>query len=455
MKYKIVFASLLLSVVLVFLAACGGRQSAGIYTSYTPRQIAENIIAQQTNIAPMNYLAPDSEFFLGYITGRYQIDIGEIEIIDGIIFYAGGVIVDEIAVLFLADKADTAAVSDLLRAYADRRRIAFSGYAPIQAGILANAIVSVNGYHVALLVSEDPRGAEETFLASFSDTPPDMHYSNAPQQVAPQGENYYYEDADTVEEIAFNDEIEDVGYSANESILPEATPAPNETETGTDGQYSYDEDSHPEEPAAESTPLQDEPLTAYENDVYNRRAVMQAWSTNDPSELSPMNRRVFDKCAYVIDSVITDGMSGFDKQLAILNWIIMWSVYDPEFLSNAPTARPNPNNDNPYGVLIGQVGNCFGFTYTFQLFMDLLGIESMVVHGYDFTGGRHAWNLVYLYGSWYAVDVTLDVTYNNPLGVDVSHRPETITNRYLNLTSEYLWTVLGHYWDWWSVPIAE
>lgn len=378
---------------LIFLTTCGSSQTVGIYTSYSPRQIAENIIAEQTSIAPMNYLAPDGEFFWDYIADRYRIDINEIEISDGIIFYAGGVIVDEIAVLLLADEADALAVRDLLLEYADRRRIAFSGYAPIQAGILANAVVSITGNHVALLITEDPQGAEVSFLARFGAYPPDK----------PEPTPY-------------------------EPVLPEPSPIPD---------LIYEE-----------TP-------EIYNDAYDRRSVLLAWETEDISALTPMNLRVFNKASEVIDEIITDGMNGYEKQLAVLNWIIMWAVYDPEFLSNAPTASPDPNNDNPYGVFFSRVGNCYGFTYTFQLFMELLGIESIVVHGYDLTGGKHAWNMVNLYGRWYAVDVTLDVTLNNPLGVDISHQPEYIRHRHLNVTSEFLWDVLGHDWDWQSFPIAE
>jgi len=396
---------------LVFLAACGGGTAPGAYTGDSPRQIAEAIIAEQEHIAPMNYLVPEGEFFWGYVRDRYQIDTDMIE--DGIIFYAGGVIVDEVAVLVLRDGADAAVVRDALTAYAARRRVAFAGYAPEQAGILSNAVVSVTGRHVALLVTEEPREAEASFFARFEDEPP---------AVVP------------VAAIAVEEAEEDI--IEEEYVVTETEEEYFEEEYYEEKYYEYEEE-------------------IIINDAYDRRAIVRAWHSGDPSELTPMNRRIFDKCAEVIAEVIQPGMSDFDRQLAVINWIIMWSVYDPEFLSNSPTAAPDPNNDNPYGVLFSRVGNCFGFTFTFQLFMELLGIESMVVHGYDFTGGRHAWNLVNIYGNWYAVDVTLDVTLNNPLGVDITHQPEEIEHRHLNVTSEHLWNVLGHYWDWFSVPIAE
>ena len=402
----------------LFITACGSDSVDGIYTSYTSRQIAEAVIAEQENIAAMNALVPDGEFFWEYITERYQIDADAIEIVDGIIFYAGGVIVDEIAVLLLADKDDASTVSDLLLAYADRRRVVFSGYAPIQASILADAVVRANGYHVALLITEDPRGAEATFLRLFTDIPQVAPIDRNLPQLEPYDKNDY---ADAYEP----------GGSIND-------------------EYEIDEKDKYDEYEIDEKDKYDE----YEKDAYDRRFVLNAWNTGDTSELTPMNRRVFDKCTYVINSVITDDMDEFDKQLAILNWIIMWAVYDPEFLSNAPTANPNPNNDNPYGVLMDRVGNCFGFTYTFQLFMDLLGVESMVVHGYDFTGGRHVWNLVYIDGMWTGVDATLEVTLNNPLGVDADHVPENVRHRHSNLSSEYMWDVRGHRWDTDAVPTA-
>jgi transglutaminase/protease-like cytokinesis protein 3 len=156
----------------------------------------------------------------------------------------------------------------------------------------------------------------------------------------------------------------------------------------------------------------------------------------------------------VINTVIIDGMSELDKKFAILRWIITWSVYDPEFLSNSPTAQPNPNNDNPYGLLVDQLAICFGFAYTFQLFMDLLGIECITVHGYDFTGGRHVWNLIYIDEIWSAVDVTLEVTLNNPLGVGPEHVPANITHRHVNLSCDDLWYVREHRWDRYAFPAA-
>jgi transglutaminase/protease-like cytokinesis protein 3 len=177
--------------------------------------------------------------------------------------------------------------------------------------------------------------------------------------------------------------------------------------------------------------------------VFDLDAIVLAWNTGDPSELSEKNRRIFDKCVDVINFLITDDMDDFEIQLAIHDWIIGWSNYDPGALSNRPIGEPNPNNENPYGLLFDRVAICTGFSYTFQLFMNLLGFECITVHGYSFREKEHAWNLVKIGGEWFVVDVT----WNNPVG-------GRLTYRHFNLTSQYLWDTIGHRWDRESVPEA-
>jgi len=63
------------------------------------------------------------------------------------------------------------------------------------------------------------------------------------------------------------------------------------------------------------------------------------------------------------------------------------------------------------GVLEQGRANCSGYANTFQLFMNLCGIESMVVGGISTDQGitgNHAWNKVYLDDNWYNIDVTWD-----------------------------------------------
>jgi hypothetical protein len=388
MRCKQVFAGLFLCLAILAFSACSsGPTHDAAHTPYTPRQIAEVILAGQAEVSPLQVVTPADDFFWDYLFDVYRINVLPEDLVDGIIFFAGGVIAEEIAILQFADDVSLTPVRDTLQEYLDRRRVAFAGYAPLQAALLGDSIVRVHGNHVALLALEDPRSAETSFLSCFSETPPPL---------------------------------------PDEHALPRITAISETREVNAAEQVFH---------------------------RFDPEGILYAWETGDTSELSESNRRILDKCAEIIGQLITADMNAFEKQIAIVNWIIIWSVYDPEFFSNAPDAVPNPNNGNPYALLFDQVAICWGFTYTFQLFMDMLGVTCITVYGHDNTGGYHAWNMVYIDGVWYAVDLTLDVTLNNPLGVGTDHRPDSIEHRHLNVTSEWLYD-LGHRWDQTTVPEA-
>ena len=48
-----------------------------------------------------------------------------------------------------------------------------------------------------------------------------------------------------------------------------------------------------------------------------------------------------------------------------------------------------------------------GYTTSFQMFMDMLGVECIIVRG-EATGEEHAWNMVHIGDNWYHVDCTWD-----------------------------------------------
>ena len=153
-------------------------------------------------------------------------------------------------------------------------------------------------------------------------------------------------------------------------------------------------------------------------------------------------------CDNVIQSYISADMSDYDKELALHDWMIDWGSYDSDTLNHQQNAQPNPDHDNPYGFLIGKKGICLGYTSTFQLFMDMVGIPCMTVHGTAYSKTQeHAWNMVSLDGEWYCVDVTWDdpTTYSS-----VSRMT---AHMYFNVTSEFL-RGRDHQWDASSVSEA-
>ena len=390
---KIVLILSLLTVITTTIVACGASRYS-LYTQLTPYQIAEIVLSSQPNppamqaVTPQTLEAPvaqsvapqtsetpfqhandtpypitdENHAFRDFLTTRYRIPYS-IEITDGAVLFAGGVLAAEIAVLQLYNANDAPYVRELLLEYTTRRRTVFSGYAPTQAALLADSIITIHGNYIALFVLEDPRSATAVFLSCFGDKPP--------------------------------------------------TPPENNLSRSNE---------HTDSTTPHMPPIQ----------------------TNQTAE---------EKALYVINLLITDEMTDFEKQLTIHDWIIDHATFDPDFFAIAPDDTPadyaNPHSYTPYGVLFNRRANCFGFTSTFQLFMDLVGIECITVHGTDFMGGLHSWNLVQHGGYWYAVDIT----WNNPIDIPRENRPSEVIHRFFNVTSEKLF-FYGHRWDRNAVPEA-
>ena len=135
-------------------------------------------------------------------------------------------------------------------------------------------------------------------------------------------------------------------------------------------------------------------------------------------EIEEINK-VVDK---VIDEKITNSMPTKEKIKVIHDYIIDNTEYDK--------LKYNNRNDNTYksntayGVLIEGYGTCNGYADAMAIFLDKLNIIN-----YKISNDEHIWNLVYLDGKWYH----LDLTWDDPIS-------ETNVNRdtYFLITTETL-----------------
>jgi len=199
-----------------------------------------------------------------------------------------------------------------------------------------------------------------------------------------------------------------------------------------------------------ATPGPDKPTGDISNDLYNPVSILAAWKSGNAASLTYKNKSIFDACGNIIRRLITADMTDYEKELAIHDWIIDWGRYDIEVMSNSPDAAPDPDNDNPYGLMINKKAICKGFATTFQLFMDMIGIECITIDGTSVPGDNaHAWNMVQIGGEWYCVDVTWD----NPSDSINANRSHAIKHKYFNVTSDFMWET-GHRWDRSAAPEA-
>ena len=505
---RILSGILLLALLTSLIGACGNKP---VVTTYSPRQIAEAVLSSQEDVPVLHPLTPEDDYYAEYLGNIYEIDGARPE--DGMIYYSFGMTADEVAVFLLEETADVNIVKDALAGYKDRRASIFSGYAPFQSAIADNGLVVAHGNYVALLICKDAKTAESVFLACFSDDPPKITYNYETMMQAPPGGQADGNEGSANDPGASQNAGEGAGTEANPGTSPgtspETSPGTNpETSPGTSPSTSPGASPGPEDgagaaagggpetsassgpgdgaggstappstsdpsasekppeptsptsptsPATPVTPATPEsPAVTTEPgqkpdpaDAYDHAAILKAWKSGDASKLSGKNKSILDACAGVIRSLITSKMSDYEKELAIHDWIIDWASYDEESLSNAPDANPDPDNDNPYGLLINKTAICRGFTCTFQLFMDMLGVECIIVEGASgYKRDEHAWNMVRIDGEWYCVDVT----WNNPIGQGVAFGSE-ITHKYFNVTSQFMRDT-GHHWDSGSVPEA-
>ena len=329
------------------------------------------------------------------------------------ILAAGGASAQEIAVLRLTEQADSDGAADALRAYLEARTGDFTGYLPEEAALLEDGAVVARGDWLALLVCGDTAAAEEAFSACFTQAPPAEE--TAPQESAQPP-------------------------APDPTSAPASTPVPAETEAPAPVPTAT-------APAVVPTPVPTAPPA--EPWSYDEARLLAAWERGDWSGLAEEDRAILDVCAQVVADVVPADGSDYEKELAVHDWMVAHGSYDSNTLSQLPDFRENPNNDNPYGFLVDGKGICLGYASTFQLFMDLLGIQCITVQGTAHGGtSDHAWNQVCLDGDWYCVDVTWDdpTTYGT-----VSERT---AHRYFNVTSDFLQDT-DHQWEASGIPEAE
>lgn len=151
---------------------------------------------------------------------------------------------------------------------------------------------------------------------------------------------------------------------------------------------------------------------AQENDItiggeYVIKATTQisdAYKSGNTSNLSDKDKETLNMAKSVLDEIITDGMSDYEKELAVYKWMTTNIGFDSGSMTVVPDDDSKPV-DNPNGVLKNHEAVCVGYATTFRLFMQMLGIDCMVVHDSYLS---HSWDLVKLDGQWYHTDIYSD-----------------------------------------------
>ena len=142
------------------------------------------------------------------------------------------------------------------------------------------------------------------------------------------------------------------------------------------------------------------PYNSFDSIVFNfddsviEIEIKHTYSKND---ISLINAEV-DK---IISSNITNNMSVRDQIKVIHDYIIDNTSYDN--LKSENIKDDTYKSNTAYGVLIEHFGICSGYSDAMKIFLDKLNIIN-----YKVSNDQHIWNLVYLDGGWYHLDLTWD-----------------------------------------------
>lgn len=143
---------------------------------------------------------------------------------------------------------------------------------------------------------------------------------------------------------------------------------------------------------------------------------------------------VNEKVNVIVAALIKDGMSDYEKELAIHDYIVNYARYDIENLERNTVPR---DSYTAYGLLTNKKAVCSGYAEIMYRLLNKAGIETHIVTGRAKVQ-EHAWNLVKIGGKYYHLDATFD----DPV---TSNGSNVLSYGYFNLTDNEI--AINHTWD--------
>lgn len=136
----------------------------------------------------------------------------------------------------------------------------------------------------------------------------------------------------------------------------------------------------------------------------------------------PDAKRIAKRAKQILEKVIKEGMTDYEKELAIHDFIVTKGEYG--YLKG----EKEMDSYHSYGILLEGKGVCNSYSESMQLLLSLAGVESKIIVGV--ADNDHSWNLVKLDGKWYHVDTTWDDPVPNEKG--------RILHNYFNVPDELI-----------------
>jgi len=122
-------------------------------------------------------------------------------------------------------------------------------------------------------------------------------------------------------------------------------------------------------------------------------------------DLKEKYNKLVDESDRIIEIIINNNMSDYEKEIAIHDYLVEHVEYDID--NKYPT-----ESHTAYGAIVNDISVCDGYAEAFDYLLKKVGIKSKLIYG-KMENILHAWNLVEIEGNLYFVDVTADDPINN------------------------------------------
>ena len=134
-----------------------------------------------------------------------------------------------------------------------------------------------------------------------------------------------------------------------------------------------------------------------------------------------------------VRQLLDDSMDMAAREKAIHDWIILHVTYDQSY-----------QRHSDYDAFFQQSAVCQGYALLTDRMLAMAGVRDKIVLG-SANGGDHAWNMVYLCGSWFQLDTTFD----DPIGMPANY----LRYNYFNVTDQQM--SADHSWIWSDYPACQ
>ena len=145
---------------------------------------------------------------------------------------------------------------------------------------------------------------------------------------------------------------------------------------------------------------------------------------------------IYNKAKSVLNKIIKDDMTDYEKALSIFDWICVNTVYDYINAENQYYYLGVYYTENcAYyleGVFLQGIAVCDGYSKAYSLLCNMEGIECVRVAGTTGKDSLHAWNKVKIDGVFYGVDITWTELKNDG--------NEILTHRYFLVSDAFFGT---------------